>query len=55
MKSKKKSESEHEDDDSDSSDNRNATVNNLSTMFSKMSKENQKKVVKFCKNKIMTV
>ena len=55
MKSKKKSGSDTEDDDSDSSDGRDTTVNNLSTMFPKMSKENQKKVVKFCKKKIITV
>jgi hypothetical protein len=52
IKSKKKSGSDTEDDDSNSSDDRDATVNNLSTMFPKMSKENQKKVMKFCKKKV---
>jgi hypothetical protein len=52
LESKKKSGSDTEDDDSNSSDDRDATVNNLSTMFPKMSKENQKKVMKFCKKKV---
>ena len=56
MKSKKKSGSKTKDDNFDCSDDRSdATVINLLTMFPKILKENQKKVVKFCEKKIGSV
>ena len=53
-KSKSKSKKDNDSDD-DSSDEKESKVNNMSLMFPKMSKENQKKVLKFCKKQVAVI